>query len=1409
MKNLVFAVQNIPKTILASTSMGLLMLLLNACGTEIPANPAPTDQVQLTSVSDGANGGNPHFFWVTNRGVTVFPGAFDAVANPTVKICKLSGNVLAVPANCPTQLSGTQLTITPDNLAANPPIYGFYRTKLDAKTPQYALGDYRISVLVGGGNGQLLGYQDLSLVASSNDAKNPKAGFIAAVINSSVDLKFRVEVGASSPNIALTPSSLVFPSTFVGTASAAKTVTIKNVGVASLSLLSTTKTGANPNDFNITLGAGCALLAPQASCTASTNYAPTDLGSRNAIVTFRDNNGANLPQTLPLNGGSAPQVINNPPVAPHSIITFPTRDFVHGAGYLPTDKVTVTILRRRNDGTLAITGMVHDVIPQDDPGTPEFDGFVDVNHPGGRCWETIVPDIRIGDIARFETAPGVGDQTTVQNVFVTTPATIATPATPGNSDGVLTVIGVARNLDGTPMNLLNFEQRMIAKKNQFDFNGKRALRAGGAGKDGSLVFTAPGVFLATYNNLDQHDLDLAVQDGESRAVWLGAIPGALSELTIYEYGQFPGFAGGCVGAATGFAGPLAAPSPASLAFNIQALGVPSAPQTITLTNGGGASLNISSMTIDGTDANDFAIVPGSNCVGTPVVRLTGTCTVSVIFTPSAGGIRNANLNFIDDADNTPQIVTLGGNLNSVAPGPPRPFANPHNVFTFPSRDFVSSLGYAPNDRVKVEVLRAGVQVAVANNVVPRDDLGTPFFDGFVDVNHPGGACWEGTTPDLRAGDVVRETTNGGVVEDTTVQNVIITQPATQGRNADGTPNLTIIVKGMSFGTNGLQMPLNQFEARIIAKGSTFPVNGRRTLRAGGAGTNDGILTYDNPGNPANGNWTATFNLAGLSQADIDLAMSVETRNVWLGLIPGVLVESTIYEYGLGGGPVGCAAPLNSPVASFAPVSLEFAPTVVNIPSLSQSIVLSSTGAAPVNISRVYVAGIDPTEFTVNNGTCVIGVPIATGSTCTMSVVFTPGGLGRRTAAVQVIDNADGSPHSFLVGGQGVAAPPPNQAPTAGDDYVSTIAGMPVTVNVLNNDTDPNPADILTITGSQGGSNGSVTCQTGVANGTCTWTPGSPAFNGTTFFAYSISDGNGHTATATVTVTVGLPNAPTAAPDTDNTNGTNPVTTSVLGNDTGTSIGISSNTNGASGTVNCTNSTCTYTPTASPPINTSTFDTYNYTITDLFGRSVSSSVTVTVVGPVNQAPTANPDAANTIGNAAVTIDVLTNDTDPENQTLSIQSFTQAANGSVTQVGSSLLYSVNNDFSGTDSFSYTITDGFGGNSNAIVTITVNAPPPNAPDFNVSISITGGTISINVPGTNPGGVIVTNTSEISVNGILNNAIGVDGFDNTSTPNTISFTLTDPNQTLVVGDQIMFNYTLTGSGGSSIGHVLISVVP
>jgi VCBS repeat-containing protein len=93
---------------------------------------------------------------------------------------------------------------------------------------------------------------------------------------------------------------------------------------------------------------------------------------------------------------------------------------------------------------------------------------------------------------------------------------------------------------------------------------------------------------------------------------------------------------------------------------------------------------------------------------------------------------------------------------------------------------------------------------------------------------------------------------------------------------------------------------------------------------------------------------------------------------------------------------------------------------------------------------------------------------------------------------------------------------------------------------------------------------------------------------------------------------------------------------------------------------------------------------------------------------NLPPVAVDDTASTAKNVAVTVPVLSNDSDPNGDLLTLISVI-TTNGTASVSGTNVIYTPALNFSGTAVLSYTITDGQGGTNSAFITVTVGDTAP----------------------------------------------------------------------------------------------------
>ena len=238
-----------------------------------------------------------------------------------------------------------------------------------------------------------------------------------------------------------------------------------------------------------------------------------------------------------------------------------------------------------------------------------------------------------------------------------------------------------------------------------------------------------------------------------------------------------------------------------------------------------------------------------------------------------------------------------------------------------------------------------------------------------------------------------------------------------------------------------------------------------------------------------------------------------------------------------------------------------------------------------------------------------------------------------------------------------------------------------------------------------------------ANGSFSYTPHAN-YNGTDSFTYQVSDGNGGTDTATVSLTVNAVNDdPIAGADSGfATVSTEPLEIDVatlLANDTdgdpdlSQTLTITSVGGAVNGSVSLSGGTITFTP-STGHVGAASF---TYVVSDGAGGTDSATVNLTV--SANQAPTAEDDSYAVDEDSTIAGNVLENDSDPEDDSLTATLvsaplegvLTFAADGAFSYKADADLFDLASP--GTvieQTFTYEVTDAEGGSDQATVTLFV---------------------------------------------------------------------------------------------------------
>jgi hypothetical protein len=109
---------------------------------------------------------------------------------------------------------------------------------------------------------------------------------------------------------------------------------------------------------------------------------------------------------------------------------------------------------------------------------------------------------------------------------------------------------------------------------------------------------------------------------------------------------------------------------------------------------------------------------------------------------------------------------------------------------------------------------------------------------------------------------------------------------------------------------------------------------------------------------------------------------------------------------------------STPQVTLTPTSLSFGNQTTGTTSNSATVTLNNTGTAYLSITGITLSGTNAKDFLVSN-TC--GTIVASGATCTISVVYQPTVIGSETATLNIAGNQPGSPTTLALSGTGVVA----------------------------------------------------------------------------------------------------------------------------------------------------------------------------------------------------------------------------------------------------------------------------------------------------------------------------------------------------------------------------------------------------
>lgn len=437
--------------------------------------------------------------------------------------------------------------------------------------------------------------------------------------------------------------------------------------------------------------------------------------------------------------------------------------------------------------------------------------------------------------------------------------------------------------------------------------------------------------------------------------------------------------------------PSAAASPTSLSFS-QAVGSSSATQAVTLSNTGTAALTVSSLSLSGTAAGDFAIASGGTCSAAGSVAVGSSCTVLLSFAPTVAGARSAALAIAHNAVGSPTSITLSGTATAL---PQATVALNASSLAFGAQTILTT-GAAQtlslSNTGSAALVLSSLSLA-GSNAADFKLAGTCAANASIAA---GGSCTllVSFTPQALGSrsatvTVASNASNGSAVI------------------ALGGTGAAVPVPAVSLSPATLDFGALTVGAAAGSRTVTLSNSGSAALNLSGIAVS---------GNGFSGSNDCGATLAAGSSCSLTLAFAPSGVAAYSGLASiSSNAAGSPHTVALSGS--GVLAPL--PVLAWQGAAPSgFGEIAVGSRSAPQAFTLLNQGPGAVTLTSVAVQGGSVGEF-VLGGSCASGAALALNASCSGTVIFAPAVAGSRSASLNVLSTGS-NPVALALTGTGAA-----------------------------------------------------------------------------------------------------------------------------------------------------------------------------------------------------------------------------------------------------------------------------------------------------------------------------------------------------------------------------------------------------
>jgi thiol-disulfide isomerase/thioredoxin len=427
----------------------------------------------------------------------------------------------------------------------------------------------------------------------------------------------------------LGPGTLTYASTVINQTATPQTITLSNTGTAALSITSMSLIGTNPGEFTLTPNAGCTagstLAAGTGSCTLTLGFAPQVVGSKSATVSIVHSVGTSTVNLL----GTAAAV-------PLATMTLDQNLLDFGQQTVFTQSAVVKTVTVGNSGTANL------VLNNISTSTGATNSFL----LGGTCAANvaILPNTTCTVDVRFNPA-AIGALSS--NLTLSSNASNGSPLSvtlQGSGTAVpAAVISVSPGTLSFGNQTLNVASgtQLITVQNTGNAAATLSAPTLNAGAFSMLNPTACGTSIAANTACSLQIQFRPTATGNQSATFQIT---SNASPTPYQV-QLSG---------SGVTLPTPTPTLSQsqlFTFPATTVGTPqSTLATLTAGNTGSAAYRITTLRLIGANPGDFAL--GGTCAVNTSITSTAGCTVTVKFSPTSVGTRNARFEMVTDSNTT-------------------------------------------------------------------------------------------------------------------------------------------------------------------------------------------------------------------------------------------------------------------------------------------------------------------------------------------------------------------------------------------------------------------------------------------------------------------------------------------------------------------------------------------------------------------------------------------------------------------------------------------------------------------------------------------------------------------------------------------------------------------------------------